>query len=382
MTLLEAKALLRRLAESFPELSAVSDDCWVVGGALRDLLVDRRSGDLDLACRGADEASRTFARATGGRLVPLGAERFPTWRVVVEERGYDFTEITGGTIAVDLARRDFTINAMALRVGDPVSLEDPFGGRGDVEARVIRMIRRENLEDDPLRVLKAVRLAATLRFAVEQETLAACRELAPRIRSVAAERIGAELGTTFRYGDPAITADLLRRTGLDVILFGREAPAALGRIPSGDPIAAWAVVFHGVDDSEIRAWAESMRWPSSASAELRRITTLDRALEANPADADLAIFDAGEAAARRLVVIRTALGDRDRARELESELARRGGGFFTTTALLSGNEIVQIAGIRRGPEVGRLKRALLVAQLRGEVSSHEQAVAWIRHRAG
>lgn len=381
MTRSEPAALLRRLSETFPERVHASGACWIVGGALRDLLLDRPSPDVDLACRGAEAAARDFARSTGGRVVPLGGDRFPTWRVVTDDRGFDFTELTGISIDADLGRRDFTINAMALSVAEPVSFHDPFGGERDLADSLIRMVRRENLEDDPLRVLKAVRLAAALRFRIEDQTLEACRELASRVEAVAAERVGAELETMFREGDPAIAADLLRRTGLDRVVLRREAPAALARIPSGDPIAAWAVILWGADDAEIREYADRLRWPSSASAELRRIAQLDRALDANPSQADLAIFDAGESAAHRLVAIRSAVGDRERARELQDELARRGGGFFTTTSFLSGNEIAEIAGIRPGPDVGRLKRALLVAQLRGEVTSPENAAAWLRRKS-
>lgn len=381
MTVSQASTLLRRLSELFPELILTSGECWVVGGALRDLLLNRSSPDVDLACLGAEAAAREFGRSTGGRIVPLGGDRFPTWRVVVEERGYDFTELTGGVIDADLGRRDFTVNAMALSVAEPVSFHDPFGGERDLTNSRIRMVRRENLADDPLRILKAVRLAATLRFQIDDETLAACREMASRVDAVAAERIGAELETTFRDGDPAIAADLLRRTGLDRVVLRREAPAALARIPAGDPIAAWAVILWGADDAEIREHAERLRWPSSASAELRRIARLDRALHADPARADLAIFDAGETAAHRLAAIRSAVGDREGSRALQDELAKRGGAFFTTSALLTGSEIGAIAGIAPGPEVGRLKRALLVAQLRGEVFSQEDAVEWVRRKS-
>ncbi|MGH9458820.1 MAG: hypothetical protein ACRD2J_14400, partial [Thermoanaerobaculia bacterium] len=256
-----ATEVVAAVARDFPEVTTAGPGLWLVGGAVRDALLGRSSPDVDFAGPAAGAKAAAFARATGGRLVPLGRERFPTWRVVVEGRVYDFSDLTGEDIAADLGRRDFTINALAAPLEGGGSLEDPFGGIADLEARVVRMLSRRNLVEDPLRVLKAVRMAAALGFDVDPATREACRELAAELRRVAPERIGAELEIIFGSADLRRAADLLRDTGIDRVVFGRPIPEALAGA-GGDPVVAWAAIFRGADPGALRTVAAELRWPS------------------------------------------------------------------------------------------------------------------------
>ncbi|HEX2120293.1 MAG TPA: hypothetical protein VHL59_01505, partial [Thermoanaerobaculia bacterium] len=128
------------LTRLFPALSTLGPDCYVVGGAIRDLLLGRDPADVDVACLDPLAA----ARSLGGRLVRLGdEEHLSAYRVVLPEHVYDFAALLDGSIDADLARRDFTVNAMAVDLAKDLLL-DPHGGRADLDARLVRMVRAEN----------------------------------------------------------------------------------------------------------------------------------------------------------------------------------------------------------------------------------------------
>ena len=167
---------------------------WVVGGTVRDELLGRPLRDVDLAVVGNPEPpARAIAAAVGGPAFRL-SEAFGAWRVIERdgERVYDVSPLQGETIEQDLARRDFTVNAMARPLsGD--GLIDPQGGKADLEARTLRVLGPEAYGDDPLRPLRLARFAAELRFAADPETERLTREAAPRVREASPERQFAEV---------------------------------------------------------------------------------------------------------------------------------------------------------------------------------------------
>jgi Poly A polymerase head domain len=167
------------------------DEAWVVGGAVRDELLGRELVDLDIAVRDPRGSSRAYAKRSGGAPFPL-SERHGAWRVALGDgRTVDFTPLPG-SIEDDLATRDFTINAIArpLGGGEPV---DPFGGRADLEERRLRAVGPGVFRDDPLRLLRAVRLEDELDFRLVPETEELVRESAGLVGDPAGERILAEL---------------------------------------------------------------------------------------------------------------------------------------------------------------------------------------------
>jgi tRNA nucleotidyltransferase/poly(A) polymerase len=170
------------------------EPAWIVGGAVRDRLLGRETTDLDIALAGdAEAAARAVARVAGGTPFAL-SDAFGAWRVVGRGHAWhvDVVRLRDDDLAADLAARDFTVNAMAepLAGGE---LLDPHGGRADLEARRLRMVSVGALADDPLRTLRAARIANELELAVEPETAAAVRERAPELERVAAERVFQEL---------------------------------------------------------------------------------------------------------------------------------------------------------------------------------------------
>jgi tRNA nucleotidyltransferase/poly(A) polymerase len=167
------------------------EEAWVVGGAVRDELLGRELVDLDIAVREPRRAARAYAARSGGAPFPL-SERHGAWRVALDDgRTVDFTPLPG-SIEEDLATRDFSINAIARPLGDGEPV-DPFGGRIDLEERRLRAVGESVFRDDPLRLLRAVRLEDELDLRLDDETETLVREHAELVGEPAGERILAEL---------------------------------------------------------------------------------------------------------------------------------------------------------------------------------------------
>jgi len=185
-------------------ISLTDQPIYLVGGSVRDLLAG--SGelkDIDLTMpAGSEDAARRFADAIGGSFFFLDEQRKIT-RVVKHEAGgtlqFDFTNFEGPDLRADLARRDFTVNAMAIELRAFLAqrsldgLVDLFDGREDVRQRLIRVAHPKVLDDDPLRLLRAVRFAATLGFTIEQATAGHIRSRADLVTRPSPERVRDEL---------------------------------------------------------------------------------------------------------------------------------------------------------------------------------------------
>jgi putative nucleotidyltransferase with HDIG domain len=186
-------ALLRAVAAARPPGGAV-----LVGGAVRDAVLGRPLGDVDLAVpSGALDLARRCAGRLGGTCVVLDAERGAA-RVVVGGLTLDVADFRAPTLAGDLAARDFTVNALAvplaaLAARGRASIVDPTGGLADLKARRLRPAGPGVLDDDPLRALRAVRLEATLGFHLTPSAARSVRNAARGLERVSAERVRDEL---------------------------------------------------------------------------------------------------------------------------------------------------------------------------------------------
>ncbi len=193
-------------------------NAWVVGGAVRDAVLEKDITDLDLAVADPRAAARAIASELGEHAFELSAE-FGTWRVVAPARGWqvDATVLRGDGIDADLATRDFTIGAVAVPLagGDPV---DPFGGLEDLGRKALRAVSEESFEADPLRLLRAARLAAELSLTIEPDTLLFARAAASRAADPAGERQLTELRQLLGGPDPLRGLSLLDELGLTAVV--------------------------------------------------------------------------------------------------------------------------------------------------------------------
>jgi putative nucleotidyltransferase with HDIG domain len=191
-------------------------ETWIVGGAVRDAALGRPVVDVDLAvAEGPATVAATLGQAARGPAFELSAE-FETWRVLGPEAAWhiDVTRLRGDRIEADLVRRDFTANALAVPLADPDAEPiDPTGGLRDLEAAVIRQASAESFSEDPLRILRAARLAAGLGFALDPETADAARALSGRAGEPAGERQFAELRLLVAGPEPLRGLELLDELG-------------------------------------------------------------------------------------------------------------------------------------------------------------------------
>ncbi len=196
--LLPSNALLHEVCLA---LAGRAEPVYLVGGYVRDWLLGQASHDLDFAVDGpAIAVAREVADAFRGAFVLLDREH-DTARAILRQRGQsysvDFARIRGPSILEDLASRDFTVNAIAVHVRDIAAprppLLDPTGGQDDLRARRIRVAYAAAFQDDPLRMLRAVRQAAALGFQIAADTEALIRQDAPLITRPSAERVRDEL---------------------------------------------------------------------------------------------------------------------------------------------------------------------------------------------
>jgi len=200
---------------------ALEDDseAWIAGGAVRDAALGREVTDLDLAVAGdASAVAKAIARTGGGHAFELSAE-FATWRAVAADGSWqvDATALRGGTVEADLAARDFTLGAVAVPLagGEPL---DPYGGLDDLERRRLRVVGEGSFAADPLRLLRAARLAADLGLEVEPGTVALARSEAARVVEAAGERQLAELRLLLGGSDPLRGLALLDELGLAAVV--------------------------------------------------------------------------------------------------------------------------------------------------------------------
>ena len=193
---------LLELFIDFAKRKGIIDNAFIVGGAVRDIILRKELKDIDVAAKGdAIDIAKKFAQEINGSFVLLDKE-FGIARIVKDSQFLDISIMRGDSIYTDLSERDITINAMAIPLAgfqpsvlslQPLNLIDPYNGENDLFNGVIKMVSEGNLIKDPLRILRIHRFAAALKFSIEADTLNAVKRLTPLITSVAVERIAEEL---------------------------------------------------------------------------------------------------------------------------------------------------------------------------------------------
>jgi len=437
---------------------------FVVGGAVRDELLGIPHGDEDFLVPGVDHARLRGLLARHGRvedmevhgqlvgvrlhpadrsirgLVPKGIELTPPRAERSTGPGHRDFEIVGDPgvgVAEDMARRDFTINALARNL-DTGELVDPFGGLVDLARRELRVLSPGAFAEDPLRILRGLRLVSQLGFTPTGETLARMRVEASGLRHVSAERIGGglaadglgELSKLLLGVRPGLALRLARDTGalvevlpeirpaigLDLcserqplpldehVLAVVQASADLGaplavRLAAllhdlGKPGAAAAGEGHGQRGAVIaRDVLRRLRYPGRMQ---RRVTTLVREHpfrvgEVDGAAARRFLAAHGDAVAFDLVTLKQADlsvksvpdAERERLAALRAALEREQASAHHVTDLAVGGDDLIAAGLAEGPELGRVLHGLLEAVLDDpERNDRDRLLALARELAG
>jgi tRNA nucleotidyltransferase (CCA-adding enzyme) len=381
---------VRSLPATEPVLARLGDEAhrvYVVGGAVRDLLLGGRPLDLDLVTEG--DTAELCARLEEGAVIH---DRFGTCTVSVEGHTYDLArarreryphpgalpDVEPAGLEEDLLRRDFTVNAMALALAGPGAGRLHAGPNAveDLEARRLRVLHDRSFIDDPTRLMRLIRYHARLGFEIAPDTrrLAADAVSSGALDTVSGNRIGAELRLLAREPDPVRALAALGELGLDAAVhprFGLRdtelAERALALLPEdgrGDrlvlALAAWQV-----RPGQLAALLDRLAFEAgdrdAILAAVTRAREAANALEAARRPSEIA--DAVAGAGPELVALAGALGPSDAASKwLERLRAVKLG--------IDGSDLLR-AGVAEGPAIGEGLRAALRAKLDGEISGRE-----------
>ena len=281
--------------------AALSLDCYVIGGFVRDKLLGRPSKDIDIVCLGdgIQLAEKTAVYFTPKPVVNF-FKNFGTAQLKLEDLEIEFVgarkesytynsrnpKVEAGTLKEDQDRRDFTINTMAVSLNEKNfgELIDPFNGKTDLENKIIKtpLAPSNTFSDDPLRMMRAIRFAAQLQFEIEADTLKAIADNSRRIKIISGERIADELNKILLSKKPSVGFDLLYKTGLLQLIFPQMTALAGAEYIDGkghkdnfyhtlqvvDNIAEttddlwlrWAAVLHDIAKPATKKFEEGHGW--------------------------------------------------------------------------------------------------------------------------
>ena len=295
--------------EIFHQISEAADhlglECYVVGGYVRDIFLERPSNDIDVVVVGSGISVAEELKRMVGKKAHLSVfKNFGTAQVKFRQKGIEYeVEFVGarkesyshdsrkpivedGTLEDDQNRRDFTINAMAIclnkdRFGE---LVDPFNGLADLEDGIIATPLEPGItfSDDPLRMMRCIRFATQLNFQIEDETFVALERMADRIKIVSGERIKDELNKIIMAKHPSIGFELLQRSGLLQIILPELAALDIVEQKNGKAHKnnfyhtlevlenvclhsdnlwlRWAAILHDVGKTKSKRWDNSIGW--------------------------------------------------------------------------------------------------------------------------
>jgi tRNA nucleotidyltransferase (CCA-adding enzyme) len=370
-----------------PALRALAGEpgVHVVGGAVRDALLGADPHELDLVVEGdAAAVAERAAERLGGRVVVH--ERFGTATVHAPEATFDLASARterypapgalpevrlGATVREDLARRDLTVNAIALRLADGALTAWP-GAREDLDARVLRVLHERSFADDPTRMLRLARYAGRLGFAPDPATdaLLAAAVADGAVATVSGERLGEELRLLAAEPQPA-ALEALARHGLGAAVLHpafRVEPALVARAAALTPadgradLAALAATLREVPHDELAAALERLAFPAAE----RDVVLAAAAAPALRATSDEELWSALRRAAPEAVAVAGAAGEEAAARRWLEDLRTR-------RLAITGDDLVA-AGLQ-GPAVGAGLDAAMRAHLRGEAPDRERQLA-------
>lgn len=377
--------------------------CWLVGGGVRDALLGLPLVDLDVAAVGAtrgfadgvadalggavesESQFNTFRVGAGGERIDIAMARRETYA-----RPGALPSVSPGMMADDLARRDFSINAMAASISEDTfgELLDPFEGERDLRRGVVRALRPMSFVDDATRILRAARYAKRLGFALETQTEMMMARDATHLSAISGARVRGELERVFGEERPAEILGALRDCGAlraihPALDLPDDALAAIGRVAQDyedkalllqsalaywTPIAQHAALAARLSMSA--AWAR-------VAADVERMRGEMETLAG--ASANLSEIHARVAGLHDAAVASYAAYVDDRA--VAAMLDRYQRAMAGLRPALTGDDLLAL-GMAQGPAVGRLLGELLRLRLDGELGTREEELEYARGRIG
>ena len=391
-------ALITRLADLAADRAS---PLYIVGGRVRDLLLERPATDLDLVVEGdALELVRALAFDQGGETIVhlrfgtatyrTGTLRFDlaTARTETYPRPGVLPDVHPGPIEEDLVRRDFTVNAMALRLSPPDAgtLLDRFGSRQDVEDRLIRVLHDGSFVDDPTRTMRAIRYEQRLGFQIESSTLALLTRDLHLLPSVGVDRLRRELDLFLM--EPAPELPLLRAESLGVLrtidpalqpgarlseVF-QSARHELGQV---EPTIFLALLLYSVETGKASQFLDRYRFPKDS------IGTVKGTLALRDSEAGISVeglrnsqvydhfkgFDRDSICAFRIAT------EIDFARARAADYLSR---LADVRPELTGKDLINL-GVPRGPKIGQVLNRLLDARLDGLAASKQDETTLVKN---
>jgi poly(A) polymerase len=425
----KAIAIVKRLREAGYE-------SYLAGGCVRDMLLGKAPQDYDITTNARpDDVVKIFPKT-----VPVGAQ-FGVILVIVESEPFEVAsfrydgpyldgrrpvQVRYGSLEEDIFRRDFTVNGM---VYDPMTdqMIDLVGGRRDLDSKLVRAIGnpRSRFEEDRLRMIRAVRFAASLDFTIESETFAAISELASSVTQISWERIGEELTRILTEGGAKAGFELLDRTGLLKVLLPEidamkgveQSPdyhpegdvfthtmLTLDHLDSPTETLAYGCLLHDVgkpvcirrDEERLTFYGHTEKGAAMAEQVLKRLkrsrATRERVaylvrnhlrhLQAPQMRLSTLKRFLGEDGIDELLELTridalSANGDLQHYRFCMEKLTELKAEEIHPEPLLRGRDLIAM-GFSPGPNFHKILKQVEEAQLGGELSSREQAMAWVK----
>jgi len=363
-------------------------DIYIVGGYIRDMVLNRKSPDRDYAVKGEfDQLLNSLAVKTGGKIIRMGKKGLH--RIVLRNGvTLDFS-LFKKDIESDISERDFTVNSLAW--SPERGIIDIDKGREDLSRKLIRMTALKNLREDPVRILRAFRLAEELSFRIDRRTRSAIRMTKGMIKQAKNERIALEFFKILNSPDPSRTLEMLLKDGvLGCIIFLNyqelrkrlKVVSMINKIYDGLPLRyklildkrfAQNISYRGLFRLEVLIGGLPRHMLSLSSAIIKRITLLHRAdnfLHKRRIRRGM-LFDlfvlTGDAAIDFLITNRMigSLRDYERYRKIIKK------------GLLTSAEIIRTTGISPGPDLGRLIRMIKRGEFDHRVKTKKEGIQLI-----
>lgn len=373
---------------------------YLVGGPVRDLLLGRPVLDLDLVVEGdAIALGRRLARDLGGQA--RAATTFGTIKLhlplmapvdLATARREDYPHpgalprVRPGTIQEDLARRDFTIHAMAVDLSPTAfgQLLDPFNGAGDLERRWVRVLHERSFVDDATRILRAVRYEQRLGFSLEPGTEGLLRRHLSMLDTISGDRVRHELERIFYEPAPERALERCQALGVLGAIYPplrwppQASPALVRARGEGrrlDPLLYFALLASTLAPEHIQGLEGRLnlpgRWRRLArdTVALRKVLPRLASPSLRPSQVFALLRDHHPQAVQAWALLTTP----PTSHHLQAFLDR----YRYVKSALNGDDLLAL-GVPWGPIVGRLLEGLLMARLDGQVRTREEEVEWVR----